>query len=128
MGWSLLLGVILILYILELIHDLRMRNRSPKPVHTIKWKSVGDERPRHMGLTTRVSIKLSEEGKGKRWLAATLTTNTPDGVAVIRRAGWCHPPASILVVRITSDCPVELLDAAVEAGYYVVGKPIDKRI
>jgi len=34
-----------------------------------------------------------------------------------------YGPAEVAEVRIDADCPRELLDAAVGAGYYVLGQP-----
>jgi hypothetical protein len=61
------------------------------------------------------------------WLPATLTTDhSPmSGVPMVVLAmdGKAHWPRTVDAVRITATCPVRLFDAAVEAGFYVLGCP-----
>lgn len=58
---------------------------------------------------------------GARWHPGTLAA---EGERVIARIGdRQYGPRTVHCVRVSSDCPVELLDAAIEAGYWVLGQP-----
>lgn len=45
----------------------------------------------------------------------------PDGYVVVRVGEAAIKPEHTEVVRVPHDCPVEMLDAAIMAGYYVLG-------
>ncbi len=58
---------------------------------------------------------------GGSWRHALLTIRENQAIVVVR--GVVRGPRNVDCIRVFSDCPIELLDAAVERGYYVEGQP-----
>ncbi|MBN2577645.1 MAG: hypothetical protein JXB10_01460 [Pirellulales bacterium] len=62
-----------------------------------------------------------------KWQAAILTTEHPNGIGLplIEFEGNTYSPRNVEVVRISAaaDCPLELFDVAVNAGFYILGTP-----
>lgn len=80
-------------------------------------------------MNAAVDVRL-RYARGPKWQSGTLTDRHPHsgtcgGVALLIE-GAAYPPREVAEVRIYHDCPLELLDAAVEAGYWVLGQPAKK--
>jgi hypothetical protein len=58
---------------------------------------------------------------GGSWRHALLAIREDQAVILVR--GVVRGPRNVDCVRVYSGCPIELLDAAVERGYYVEGQP-----
>ena len=47
----------------------------------------------------------------------------PSGVAILFCREQLRLPADVDTIRVFGTCPVELLDAAIDSGFYVKGQP-----
>jgi hypothetical protein len=69
-------------------------------------------------LLAGVRVTLSPGGG---WRPALLTIREKQAVIFVR--GVVRGPRNVECVRVFSDCPIELFDAAIERGYYIEGQP-----
>lgn len=78
-------------------------------------------------MQAKVDVRLR---RSVRWREGAFSDEDParvhrGGVAVLLGED-AYPPSEVAEVRVYGECRVELLDLAVEAGYWVIGRPARK--
>jgi len=70
-------------------------------------------------MQSHVRVCLDEPDA--RWRHGVLVMDRSEAVLICRNR--ITPPEAVDCVQVYSNCPIELLDAAVDSGYYVLGQP-----
>ena len=77
-------------------------------------------------MNTDVRVRLIPGGP---WHRGTMTQYAAprDPVVAVVVEGRPRDPDEVVCVRVFSSCPIQLPDAAVEAGFYVEGQPMETK-
>jgi len=69
------------------------------------------------------SVRLTEGGPLVPAVLATDRAESSYGLPVAVVEGEAYGPAEVAAVYVSAECPIELVDAAIQAGFYVLGQP-----
>lgn len=72
-------------------------------------------------MNARVQVRIHPTGRWRGGMLTDEVQGTSYPCVIVR--GTPRWPGEIDCVAVFATCPVELLDAAVDAGFYVVGQP-----
>jgi len=70
-----------------------------------------------------ISVRLTEGGPLVPGVLTTERAESSYGLPVVTIAGEVYGPADLAAVYVSADCSIELADAAIAAGFYVLGQP-----